>query len=239
MEAIDTGIDACFLLGYHQREAGGDGVLNHTIHGRVVDEVRLNGLPVGEVDLNAWLAGSFGVPVALVSGDDQVCADAQRLLPGVVTAPVKQAIDRFAALTLTPEQARSLLAEQTQQALTAVGQGRVKPLGAAPPSPTGGRLQTHGLGQHGPTDPRHRPPGPAHRGVQLRGLSDRLPAADCRGRARHRSVRRRPVANNHPPADQHRSIPARPLPWEGGPARITKCGSEPVFARRCHRPGFG
>lgn len=100
MEAIDACFDACFLLGYHQREGGGDGVLNHTIHGKVVHEVRVNGEAVGELELSAWLAGRFGVPVALISGDDALCADAEERIPGVVTAPVKEAIDRFCVLTL-------------------------------------------------------------------------------------------------------------------------------------------
>jgi len=53
MEAIDRGFDVAFFVGYHQREGGGDGVMNHTYLGRFVYEIRLNGEPVDEPYLNS------------------------------------------------------------------------------------------------------------------------------------------------------------------------------------------
>lgn len=85
LDGIDQGFEAAFFVGYHQREGGGDGILNHTLIGRIVYEVRVNGEPADEAVINAGLAGAFNVPVALITGDTAVCADAQRRLPGVVT----------------------------------------------------------------------------------------------------------------------------------------------------------
>jgi D-amino peptidase len=133
LSGIDEGFDALFFVGYHQREGGGDGVMNHTLLGRVIYEVRVNGDPVDEAALNAGLAGVYGVPVALVAGDDQVCGDAERRYPGVVTAPVKHAIDRFAARSLSPEKAKNLIRERAQEAIGAVQAGKVKPYVVDPP----------------------------------------------------------------------------------------------------------
>ncbi|MDR7481421.1 MAG: M55 family metallopeptidase [Armatimonadota bacterium] len=127
LEGIDRGWDAAFFIGYHQREGGGDGILNHTLLGRLVYEVRLNGEPVDEAAINAGLAGAFGVPVALVTGDAAVCAEAERRLPGVVTAPVKEAIDRVVGLSLTPARAHALIRQRAGQALGAVRAGTVTP----------------------------------------------------------------------------------------------------------------
>jgi D-amino peptidase len=132
MEAIDGGFDGCFMLGYHQREGGGDGVLNHTVRSQIVYEVRVNGDPVGELELNAWLAGTHGVPVVLVTGDDALCEDAAKSIPGVVIVPVKQAIDRFAAVTLSSQEARSRISSGAVDALAALHEGSVEPL--RPPS---------------------------------------------------------------------------------------------------------
>jgi len=64
---------------------------NHTYADRVHD-VRLNGKPVGELGLNAGLAGVHRVPVALVSGDSALAAEAKDLLgDGVATVVVKEA----------------------------------------------------------------------------------------------------------------------------------------------------
>lgn len=127
LEGIDRGFDAALFVGYHQREGGGDGIMNHTFLGRFVYDVRLNGEPVDEAAVNAGLAGAFGVPVALVTGDDQVCAEAQRRLPGVVTAPVKEAFDRFVGLSLTPKKAHELIRDRARQAIEGVRAGEIKP----------------------------------------------------------------------------------------------------------------
>lgn len=133
MEGIDGGYDAAFLVGYHQREGGGDGILNHTLIGRIVYEVRVNGEPADEALINAGLAGAFGVPVALITGDSAVCAEAERRLPGVVTAPVKEALDRYVGLSLAPERARALIRQKAAEAVRAVQAGRVKPYRAPVP----------------------------------------------------------------------------------------------------------
>lgn len=127
LEGIDRGFDAAFFVGYHQREGGGDGIMNHTFLGRFVYDVRLNGEPVDEAAVNAGLAGAFGVPVALVTGDDQVCAEAARRFPGVVTAPVKEAFDRFVGLSLTPKKAQELIRDRARQAIDGVRAGKIKP----------------------------------------------------------------------------------------------------------------
>ena len=133
MEGIDGGFEAAFFVGYHQREGGGDGILNHTFIGRIVYEVRINGDPVDEAAVNAGLAGAFGVPVALVTGDNTVCADAERRIPGVITAPVKEAYDRYVGLSLGPERAQALIRERATDAVRAVAAGRITPHRA--PSP--------------------------------------------------------------------------------------------------------
>ncbi len=127
MEGIDKGFGAAFFVGYHQREGGGDGILNHTLLGRIVYEVRVNGDAVDEAAINAGLAGAFNVPVALVTGDSAVCADAQNRLPSVTVAPVKEALDRVLGLSLTPERAHALIRDRAKAAIEAVRAGRVQP----------------------------------------------------------------------------------------------------------------
>src|SRR3989475_37233 len=75
VQDIDGGFDAALFIGYHARDA----ILDHTYADRIHD-VRLNGKPVGELGLNAALAGVHGVPVALVSGDSAVATEAKDLL---------------------------------------------------------------------------------------------------------------------------------------------------------------
>jgi D-amino peptidase len=127
MEGIDKSFGAAFFIGYHQREGGGDGILNHTFLGKIVQEVRLNGEPADEAAVNAGIAGAYGVPVALVAGDTAVCADAGRRLPGVLVAPVKEGFDRYTGLSATPQKAQNLIRDRARDAVQAARAGRLSP----------------------------------------------------------------------------------------------------------------
>ncbi len=117
VEGIEGGFDAALFIGYHARAGTRNAVLDHTYADRI-SEVRLNGRPVGELGLNAALAGSHGVPVALVSGDAAVAAEAQQLLgAGVATVVVKQAVSRHAARSVAPSVACRMIREGAAQAL--------------------------------------------------------------------------------------------------------------------------
>jgi D-amino peptidase len=115
MEGIDRDVDLAFLVGYHA-PFGAAGVLSHMFLGKGVTEILLNGETCSEGRMNAMLAGSFGVPVGLVTGDDAACADAVRFIPGVRTAVVKEAIDRYAAICLPPARTEPLIREAAADA---------------------------------------------------------------------------------------------------------------------------
>jgi D-amino peptidase len=105
VEGIETGFDAAMFIGYHARAGTRNATIDHTYTSRVY-EVRLNGEPVGELALNAAMAGVHGVAVAMVSGDQALAAEARALLGDSVEAViVKNAVGRFAARSLAPSAA--------------------------------------------------------------------------------------------------------------------------------------
>jgi D-amino peptidase len=127
MEGIDTGWDGAFFLGYHAMEGGGDGVINHTLMGVAVSELRCNGKVIGETGLNAGLAGHFGVPVALISGDNVVAEEARELLGDVETAVTKQAINRHTARLLSVEKSQAAIRERAATAVRRLQTGAFQP----------------------------------------------------------------------------------------------------------------
>ncbi|MFZ5815550.1 MAG: M55 family metallopeptidase [Bacillota bacterium] len=127
MEGIDGGFDGAFFLGYHAREGGGDGVINHTLMGVAVTQLRCNGREIGETGLNAGLAGHFGVPVALVSGDDVLEQEVRTLLGDVETAVVKRAINRHTARLLSVQAAQGLIRERAARAVRRLQEGAFQP----------------------------------------------------------------------------------------------------------------
>jgi len=102
VEGVDQGFDAAMFIGYHAMAGTRDAVIDHTYTSRVY-QARINAAPVGELALNAAMSGEHGVPVALVTGDQALVAEAKALLgEGVETVVVKNAVGRFAARSLAP-----------------------------------------------------------------------------------------------------------------------------------------
>src|SRR5260370_23547090 len=108
MQGIDQqgGFDAALFIGYHARAGTRNAILDHTYPDRIHD-VRLNQKPGGELGLNAALAGVHGVPVALVSGDSAVTAEAKDPLGGgVAPVVVEAAVRRHAPASAAPARAQ-------------------------------------------------------------------------------------------------------------------------------------
>jgi D-amino peptidase len=118
VQGLDESFDAAVFVGYHSCAGTEGGVLNHTLLGKEVQNLLLNGEPIGETRLNSLLAGHFGVPVAFVAGDDAVCAEAKSVLgDDLATFAVKDGIDMFTASCLHPEVAQQGIREGVAAAL--------------------------------------------------------------------------------------------------------------------------
>jgi D-amino peptidase len=118
MQGIDETFDAAIFIGYHSRAGSANGILDHTYSGASVYSLKINGLEVGESELNALIAAQFGVPVVMIAGDRAVCEQVKGLLgEQVVTVEVKEGIGRFAANTLVPSEAQRRIRENTRLAL--------------------------------------------------------------------------------------------------------------------------
>jgi D-amino peptidase len=116
-QGLDAGAAGLVCTGYHARASTPDGVLAHTFS-LAVDDVRLNGRPVGEIAINAMIAGHFGVPVLAVTGDRAAVRQAQELLgEGLTGVSVKNGITPRSARSLNPEVARDRIRERVAQAV--------------------------------------------------------------------------------------------------------------------------
>ena len=125
MQGIDETVDGVMFVGYHARNGSPNAILDHTWSSRTVANVWLNDILTGEYGLNAAVAGHFGVPVILASGDQTACAQVTELLGPVETALVKQASSRFAGECLAPEVTREMICLRAEHAVERLAQGDV------------------------------------------------------------------------------------------------------------------
>src|SRR5437667_7420845 len=122
MQGFGPDFDVALFIGYHAPAGTQAAVLDHTYSGRLIYEVRLNGEPATEAELNAVFAGTYGVPVGLVSGDDKACAQAAKRLPGIRTVVVKEGYGRNVAKSLHPSAARDAIRKAAAETVAARGE---------------------------------------------------------------------------------------------------------------------
>jgi D-amino peptidase len=125
MQGLDPSYDAVFFVSYHGA-MGSASNLSHTYNPGAVSEVRINGTVAGESGLNALVAQAYGVPVALITGDQIVGPEAEPFCPGVVQVAVKESVNRFAASSLHPEEACERIRDGAARAVEAVASGGVR-----------------------------------------------------------------------------------------------------------------
>ena len=130
LEGLTTEHTAAFFVGYHGAIGDAQAVMGHTYSPKVIFECRLAGVPVGELTINAALAGAFGVPVTLVSGDRTTLAEAETVLPWAVLVETKQSISYHAAQCRSPH---AVEAELRDAAARACAVRDAKPFALAAP----------------------------------------------------------------------------------------------------------
>ena len=113
-----------FFTGYHAAAGARDGVLAHTYTAETLYEVRVNGTPCSEALLNAALAGHYGMPVLLVSGDSTIVAHVREHLPWVEGVAVKTGIGHYATDSMTPQAAQAALRDAAARAVGNRSQAR-------------------------------------------------------------------------------------------------------------------
>jgi len=122
MQGFGPDFGVALFIGYHAAAGTQAAVLDHTYSGRLLYEVRLNGEPASEAELNAAFAGTFGVPVGLITGDDKACDQAAKRLPGIATVVVKEGYGRNVARSIHPSTARDLIRKGARGAVMSSGE---------------------------------------------------------------------------------------------------------------------
>lgn len=117
---LDASFDAVFFTGYHSG-AGQHGVLSHTVSGFAFQALRINGIDTAEATLYGAHAGSLGVSVAMLTGDDQLARQCHALFPGSVMVQVKTALGHRSARALSPQAARDAIRDGATRAVRGIG----------------------------------------------------------------------------------------------------------------------
>lgn len=104
LAAFDSSVDALVCIGQHAMAGTAHAVCPHSLWHVNEDSIRLS-----ETTMAAALAGSFGVPMVCVSGDDKICAEVKERIPSAETVVVKWSLAAQNARSMTPQAAQEAI----------------------------------------------------------------------------------------------------------------------------------
>lgn len=116
METLDSSFAGVVFTGYHSASNRDGNPLAHTISSSKVGCLRINGVKASEFLINAYTAAYFGVPVCFLSGDAQLCEEAQAQVPGITTVSTMVGTGG-SSCSIHPAEATRLIEKQVQLAV--------------------------------------------------------------------------------------------------------------------------
>lgn len=116
VQGLDESFDAVAFIGYHSGGGTNANPLAHTMNSSSINYVKLNGEILSEFRLHAYIAAYLGVPVALLSGDQGICAEAKKLNANIATVATFEGLGS-ATKSIHPKRAAELIKAGMQEVL--------------------------------------------------------------------------------------------------------------------------
>lgn len=117
---MERGFSAVAFVGQHARANSPGGVMAHSYSSLGIQNMLMNGKPVGEIETRTALAGWFKVPVIFLSGDQAAADQLRAIVPDAETAVVKEGLVNYACISLSADSARKLIRQRAAAAMAKI-----------------------------------------------------------------------------------------------------------------------
>ncbi len=114
---LDTSYAALIFIGQHAMVGAQKGILCHFGYPEGFQNIWINDKLAGEIGNRTMLAGYFGIPVIMLSGDTAACKELHDLVPEAECAEVKSGVSRTAGFMLPHAAACALIREKARRAM--------------------------------------------------------------------------------------------------------------------------
>jgi len=118
---LERGYAAVDFDGQHSMANVRGGIMAHSYSSLGIQNMLVNGKPMGEIGTRAALAGHFNTPVILLSGDRAAVEELRAIVPQAELAAVKEGLGRHTCLSLSAPEARALIRESAIRAVQKLG----------------------------------------------------------------------------------------------------------------------
>lgn len=121
---MERGYAAVAFLGQHSLAGVRAGIMAHSYSSLGIQNMLMNGKPVGEIGTRVALAGWYNVPVIFLSGDQTAAKELTDIVPEAEVAVVKEGLARYTCISMSAQAARELIRERARRAVEKLGQIR-------------------------------------------------------------------------------------------------------------------
>jgi D-amino peptidase len=118
---MERRFSAVAYVGQHSRANVRGGIMAHSYSSLGIQNMLLNGKPVGEIDVIAAMAGHFGTPVIMLSGDQAAANELHEIVPDAELAVVKEGVGRYTCVSLSASAARDAVREAARRSVSKIG----------------------------------------------------------------------------------------------------------------------
>src|SRR5947209_1282728 len=118
---MERRFSAVAYVGQHSRANVRGGIMAHSYSSLGIQNMLLNGKAVGEIDVIAAMAGHFGTPAIMLSGDKAAAEELHEIVPGAEVAVVKEGLGRYTCISLSAVAARDAVREAARRSVAKIG----------------------------------------------------------------------------------------------------------------------
>jgi len=119
---LERGYAGVAFLGQHSMANVRAGIMAHSYSSLGIQNMLMNGKPVGEIGTRAALAGWYRIPVIFLSGDITAVEELKAIVPQAELVAVKEGLARYTCITMPAEQARQAIREGAARAMKKLAQ---------------------------------------------------------------------------------------------------------------------
>ena len=126
-------MDGVLFIGYHAMAGAHNGAICHTFSSKKYQHVKVNDKMVGEISIDAMIAGKYDVPVIFVSSDDIAMSEVEDALPWAVRVETKKALGFTRVISKHPKKTSKEIYDGVCDAYEKLKNGEMKPYRVAEP----------------------------------------------------------------------------------------------------------
>jgi len=118
---LERRFSAVAYVGQHSKANVRGGIMAHSYSSLGIQNMLLNGKAIGEIDMIAAMAGQFGTPAIMLSGDQAAANELHEIVPDAEVAVVKEGFGRYNCISLSAAAAREAIRDAARRSVAKIG----------------------------------------------------------------------------------------------------------------------